>query len=115
MENLALVNANTARHMLRVNPQDLARAQVDRADAVLIMCNKTPSDAREEDLRNVMTCLAVGQYNQMIGRASSVPGMPTLSGWLMRCFSRGLDKIQKVQQDTCITAYVAVCSHQIIG
>lgn len=42
--------------------QDLARAQVDACDAVFILCNKSPPDAKHEDLQTVMACLAIGQY-----------------------------------------------------
>jgi len=46
-------------------PQDLGRAQVDACDAVFILCNKAPADAKQEDLQTVMTCLAIGQYIQV--------------------------------------------------
>lgn len=76
--------------------QDLARAHVDKADAILIMCNKTPTDAREEDLRNIMACLAAGQYIQMVNKASHKLSIPTLSQRLLQLFVACLAKLSKV-------------------
>jgi hypothetical protein len=37
---------------------------VDTCEAVFVLCDKAPADARQEDLQTVMACLAVGQYVQ---------------------------------------------------
>lgn len=45
--------------------QDLGRAQVDLSEAVFIMCDKSPADAQQEDLRNIMRCIAMGSCIQV--------------------------------------------------
>jgi hypothetical protein len=45
--------------------QDLARAHIESCDAVFVLCNKAPADAKQEDLQTQMACLAIGQYIQV--------------------------------------------------
>jgi hypothetical protein len=59
--------------------QDLARAQVQFADAVFIMADKSPQDARQQDLQNSMACLAVGQYCLQLQRSQARHGPNPLS------------------------------------
>jgi hypothetical protein len=60
-------------------PQDLARAQVQFADAVFIMADKSPQDARQQDLQNSMACLAVGQYCLQLQRSQARHGPKPLT------------------------------------
>ncbi len=47
-------------------PQDLQRCQARYADAVFILCDKQASSPHEEDTRNIMTLLAIGQALQQV-------------------------------------------------
>lgn len=53
-----------------VDAQDLVRTQVEACDAVFVLCDKAPEDAKQEDLQSVMACLAIGTYIQ-VGRCTS--------------------------------------------
>jgi hypothetical protein len=46
--------------------QDLQRCQARYADAVFILCDKQASSPQEEDTRNIMTLLAIGQALQQV-------------------------------------------------
>lgn len=50
--------------VLCLHLQDLGRACVSDADAVLVLCNKCPADAHQEDTTNTMILLSIGQYMQ---------------------------------------------------
>lgn len=65
--------------VLLVPLQDLARAQVQFADAVFIMADKSPQDARQQDLQNSMACLAVGHYCLQLQRTQARHGPRPLS------------------------------------
>jgi hypothetical protein len=45
--------------------QDLWRCQARYADALFILCNKYSASPAEEDTRNIMTLLALGQALQV--------------------------------------------------
>ncbi|WIA30873.1 hypothetical protein OEZ86_000928 [Tetradesmus obliquus] len=62
-----------------MNNADLARAQVQFADAVFIMADKSPQDARQQDLQNSMACLAVGHYCLQLQRTQARHGPRPLS------------------------------------
>ncbi|KAI8466030.1 MAG: hypothetical protein J3K34DRAFT_524876 [Monoraphidium minutum] len=51
--------------------QDLARAQVHLADALLIMCDKRPADAAAEDARNTAVLVAAAHLAQRAARRAA--------------------------------------------